>query len=383
MGVNFRKDLPVGQLSLLGEGNLRAFTKPTALDFFAGSGLATEALKPFFKIVWANDIDPKKANVYRANHRTPEITVTPLEKVSGHFMRPALLSWASFPCQDLSLAGNLRGIGKTRSGLVWEWLRVMDEMRQLPPMVVAENVLGLIGADKGRHYRILHSALVERGYRVGAVLIDAVNWVPQSRRRVFIIGINNEIRTDEWESSEPQWIHPKPIQKLVEGLASWVWWSLPSPRRIRKLLSDIVDPNSPLDDQTKSEHNLSLVPDKHVQRLDHGISNGQWVFSGYKRTRNSRQVLELRFDDLAGCLRTPEGGSSRQLVVINRHGELRTRLLTIEETASLMGVRKSYLIPGSYNDGYKAMGDAVVVPAVRHLARHLLLPIAEKIINRD
>jgi DNA (cytosine-5)-methyltransferase 1 len=58
-------------------------------------------------------------------------------------------------------------------------------------------------------------------------------------------------------------------------------------------------------------------------------------------------------------------------------GKLATRLLTVKETARLMGAPGKYKIPGSYNDGYKAMGDAVAVPVARHLAAHLLLPIAE------
>jgi DNA (cytosine-5)-methyltransferase 1 len=82
---------------------------------------------------------------------------------------------------------------------------------------------------------------------------------------------------------------------------------------------------------------------------------------------------------MAGCLRTPEGGSSRQLLILARDGALATRLLTVEETARLMGAPTRYKIPGSYNDGYKAMGDAVSVPAVRYLARHLLFPLAQRL----
>ena len=84
-----------------------------------------------------------------------------------------------------------------------------------------------------------------------------------------------------------------------------------------------------------------------------------FVAPGYKRTRNGSQVLELRFDDVAGCLRTPEGGSSRQVVIIRKHGKLHSRLLTVRETARLMGAPESYRIPGTYNEGYKAMGDGV------------------------
>ena len=98
------------------------------LDFFAGSGLVTEALKSYFTVAWANDVCKKKAAVYRANHPKKRFHLCSIHTINGADLPPATLSWASFPCQDLSLAGNLQGIMSTRSGLVWQWLRVMDEM---------------------------------------------------------------------------------------------------------------------------------------------------------------------------------------------------------------------------------------------------------------
>ena len=84
-------------------------------------------------------------------------------------------------------------------------------------------------------------------------------------------------------------------------------------------------------------------------------------------------------DGIAGCLRTPCGGSSRQIVVIGKNGKIQTRLLTVRETARLMGAPDDFKIPGSYNDGYMAMGDGVAVPVARYLAEHLLAPLASKV----
>ena len=102
------------------------------------------------------------------------------------------------------------------------------------------------------------------------------------------------------------------------------------------------------------------------------------AFPAYKRTRNHKQVLEVRFDGIAGCLRTPNGGSSRQNIVIADDGILRTRLLTVREAARLMGAPDSYELPGNYNDGYRAMGDAVAVPVASFLAKELLAPLADR-----
>lgn len=356
-----------------------ASAKPLAVDFFAGSGLVTTALNPNFCVAWANDICAKKADVYRSNHLGDNFVLGPIERLTGKDLPIATLSWASFPCQDLSLAGNMEGIESPRSGLVWHWLRVMDEMATRPPIVVAENVAGLVSAKKGEHYRQLHQSLLQRDYRVGAMIIDAANWIPQSRPRVFVVGVQKSVRTDGFEDAWPDWHHPTPIQRVAKGLDGWIWWRLPPPRATRKNLEDIIDISAPCDSEAKRDHNLSLIPPHHCQKLRRYIDAGFRVFPGYKRTRQGRQVLELRFDGMAGCLRTPEGGSSRQFLVLWRNGAFDTRLLTVREVALLMGATERYKLPGSYNDGYKAMGDAVVVPVVKHLSQHLLAPLAARI----
>lgn len=354
-------------------------TKPSVLDFFAGSGLVSEALKPYFSVVWANDYCPKKAAVYRANHQRHRFHRGSITAVNGQDLPTAALSWASFPCQDLSLAGNLKGIAATRSGLVWHWLRVMDEMQQRPAIVVAENVVGFMSAHSGTHYRQLHAALVDRGYRVGALMLDAIHWTPQSRPRIFVVGVDTTLDISTVSTTDPSWSHPEAIRKVAGSLPKWVWWSLPPPHQRTSSLASLIDFQAPCDEPERTRHNLELIPAPHRNRLAQALLAGERIFPGYKRTRKGRQVLELRFDNVAGCLRTPEGGSSRQLLVLARDGELHTRLLTVQETVRLMGAPERYKIPGSYNDAYKAMGDAVSVPAVRYLARHLLAPLAAQL----
>ncbi|MDO8531057.1 MAG: DNA cytosine methyltransferase [Dehalococcoidia bacterium] len=352
---------------------------PQLLDFFAGSGLVSEALGPFFNLVWANDIDPKKATVFCANHPSDVFHLGPIEQMRGSDVPCGTLSWASFPCQDLSLAGNLRGIGAARSGLVWQWLRVMDEMTIRPPIVVAENVSGLVSADKGEHYRMLHQALVLRGYRVGALELDAERWVPQSRPRIFVVGVLPTVETKGHEAQCPGWPHTPAIQKAAKGLDSWIWWNLPEPPMRTLALEQMVEVDTAPAEPQWSAHNMSLVPPRHLKRLREAVAAGRTVFPGYRRIRDGRQVLELRFDGIAGCLRTAEGGSSWQFLVLRRNGGFGARRLTVREAARLMGVPDDYCIPGSRNQAYKALGDAVAVPAVRYLGQHLLAPLANRI----
>ncbi len=349
------------------------------LEFFAGSGLVAHGVQKYFTPIWANDICEKKAMVYSANHGNDHFYLGSILDVNGAMLPSAPLSWASFPCQDLSLAGLIAGIDGERSGLVWEWLRVMDEMKSAPPILVAENVVGLMSVDGGSQYRMLHEGLRSRGYLVGVVQLDAARWLPHSRPRVFAIAVKESLDIPaELISGGPTWAHSSAVIAASKGLDGWLWWNLPTPKARKKNLEDIVDWNAECHDTKASARNISLVPPRHRALIsDDAIA----VAPGYKRTRNGRQVLELRFDGIAGCLRTPKGGSSRQYLVLKRGKGLVTRLLTVRETARLMGAPESYKLPGTYNDGYKAMGDAVAVPVARYLAKHLLSRLAESVSN--
>jgi DNA (cytosine-5)-methyltransferase 1 len=145
------------------------------------------------------------------------------------------------------------------------------------------------------------------------------------------------------------------------------------PERHHATLSGVVDFSLPCHDDATSRKNLALIPPAHMRRLE---TSDLRVAPGYKRIRKDKQVLELRFDDIAGCLRTPAGGSSRQYLVIKQGQEWKTRILSPREAARLMGAPESFKLPGTCNDGYKALGDAVAAPVAAYLAKHLLAPLA-------
>lgn len=245
-------------------------------------------------------------------------------------------------------------------------------MEQTPDILAAENVEGLISSDAGANYIVLHNELVQRGYRIGAIKLNAQNWIPQSRPRIFIIAVKQDIvLPDNLQSQNPNWLHPDNIVRAAVGLEQWVWWNLPEPEARQCQLSDIIEWDAPVDSKDKTNQLLLLLSDRHRQLLE---ENDSLAVTGYKRTRDGRQRLELRFDGIAGCLRTLKEGSSRQILM--RNGEIHSRLLTARETARLMGAPEDYWLPEKYNDVYMAMGDAVAVPAVHFLTEHLLFPLA-------
>jgi DNA (cytosine-5)-methyltransferase 1 len=347
----------------------------TALDFFAGSGLVTEALSQWFAVVWANDISPKKALTYAANHGEEHFVFGDIKDIKGARLPNATLAWGSFPCQDLSLAGKTSGIYAPRSGLVWEWLRVLDELDHHPPLLVAENVLGLLSSNGGSCYIDLHNALARRGYNVGPLIINAKWFLPHSRPRVFIVATKQDIPVDAHSSKDASWARTgKIFNDLSERLDNWVSWDIEPPQTPRPTLEECVEHGAPFPKREWQEHNLSLIPEERLRRFE---SSSELIATGYKRIRHGKQVLEIRFDGTAGCLRTPCGGSSKQLLILKTPEGLRTRFLTARETARLMGAPDSYKLPGTYLDGYMAMGDAVALPVARHLAKYLLYPLAE------
>lgn len=342
-------------------------------EFFAGSGLVAYGLKGMFRPTWANDISEQKAAVYKANFDGDYFELDDIKNVCGYNLPYAHLSWASFPCQDLSLAGLMGGIQASRSGLVWEWLRILDEIDEVPKILALENVSGLLSTHGGENYRMLHMALVERGYNCGAILLNASHFVPQSRPRVFVIAVRqgNDIPS-ELIGDGPCWLHNDAAASLGRSLPGWIWWKTDRPPRRRQTLKDIVEEGVPYD----KDPVLQIIPERHKRILD---ERDTVYATGYRRTRYGEVQLELRFDGIAGCLRTPEGGSSKQYLVVKRNGETHARLLTVREAARLMGVPDDFILPGTYNDGYKAMGDAVVMPVVKFIGERFLVKLAEAV----
>ena len=375
--MDFMKQLALCANPMAAKKRAKINGKFTCLDFFAGSGLVSAAMGNQFETIWANDISEKKAVVFNANIGSNVLDVRPIEDVNGAQLPSVDLSWGSFPCQDLSLAGDMNGLYASRSGLFWHWLRVMDEMEERPPVIVAENVVGLVSAENGRYYITVHEELAKRGYNVGAVMLDAIHWVPQSRKRIFVIAVKENIDISAFTCDAPSWCHPSPVVNVATKVTKWIWWYLPKPTKCSMTVADVIEFNAPCDNEKERNAKLNLIPKEKLESIIKDSKNTCRVYTGYKRTRNHHQVLEVRTDGIAGCLRTPCGGSSRQIVLIAENGNVKARLLTVRETARLMGAPDSFKLPGSYNDGYMAMGDGVVFPVAKYLSENLLAPMVK------
>lgn len=365
-------------------------------EFFAGGGMARLGLGTDWECLFANDFSEKKASAYRANFPdSAHLTVGDVAQVRlGDLPGRPDAVWASFPCQDLSLAGDRRGLDAARSGAFWPFWRLMEGMvrdGRPPRLIVLENVVGTLFSNGGRDFATLLEQLNTAGYCFGPLVIDAVRFVPQSRPRLFIVAVHASVPLEDRHTlpgpSEP-W-HTEALRRAYGSLppslqANWVWWLLPLPDAIRASLSEMIeDTPSGVRWHTAEEtaRLLTMMSPTNRRKVElAGQLPGRTIGTIYKRTRldenkKKTQRAEVRFDGVSGCLRTPAGGSSRQLLIVIERGVVRTRLMSTREAARLMGVPDTYELPANYNDGYHLMGDGLAVPVVSWLATHLLSPI--------
>ncbi|MFZ4069557.1 MAG: DNA cytosine methyltransferase [Caulobacterales bacterium] len=360
-------------------------------EFFAGGGMARMGLSSHWTTTFANDIDPAKAAAYRAAHGGQEMVCADVWALTSTDLpgRPGL-AWASFPCQDISLAGARGGLAAPRSGAFWGFWRLieaLDDESRAPPLLALENVSGLATSAAGADLAALVAALARRGYRVGAVEIDAAHFTPQSRPRLFLVAARGPIPAG---MTAPAGLAPFASPALVRAVArfdakttaAWVWWRMaPAPKR-NVDLAQIVDPSaccwwSP----AKTAALIDLMAPVQRARLDAMIASGaRYVGAAFRRVRSEngvkRQRAEARFDGIAGCLRTPAGGSSRQILLVIDEGEVKARLMTAREGARLMGLRDDYPLPKGETAALHLIGDGLCVPAVKFLNDALLKPLA-------
>lgn len=355
----------------------------TFYEFFAGGGMARLGLGDRWSCVFANDFDPVKAATYRANfpdaadhfHEGDVWALTP-DMLPGQ----ADLAWASSPCQDFSLAGARAGLGGGRSSAFfgfWRLMETLDDQGRAPRVIVIENVSGLLTSRGGADFAALGAALSARGYRFGAVEVDASVLLPQSRPRVFVIAARDVPAGMCGEGP----FHTRAVRAAWAALPApvadaWVWWRLERPPNRNADLAAVLEPDDavPWHTPAQTERLLSLMGPLHRARL--AASSGRAVGAVFRRTRveDGRRIqrAEVRMDGLAGCLRTPRGGSSRQAIVVVDGGRARSRLIAPREAARLMGLPDSYRLPTTTTGALHVAGDGVAVPVVRWLADQLL-----------
>ena len=271
-------------------------------------------------------------------------------------------------------------------------MRDLKREGRAPKIIALENVLGALTSKGGADFTALCRALDSLGYRFGALTIDAAHFVPQSRPRLFLVALRDDFSPPaDLTAPAPRAPFAAPaLRRAVAGLPpalaeQWLWWRLPEPPRVQSLARSTASTTSPRTHPgTSSEQTrafIAAMSKASLRDLAAARAKGsRQVGALFRRTRpdgagGTTVRAEARFDGLAGCLRTPAGGSSRQFLIEVEGEATRSRLLGAREAARLMGLPESYRLPTRRNDAYRLVGDGVAAPVVRFLSDHLLEPL--------
>ena len=366
-------------------------------EFFAGIGLVRLGLEQRGWIcVFANDIDPRKAEIYRRNFGEDDLTVQDIAELEACQLPEFDVATASFPCQDLSLAGKRGGLTGKRSSTFNDFIRLLNDLRRYkrqPRGVIIENVMGLLTSHEGRDIRTVLSSLTSLGYTVDLLVIDAARFVPQSRVRVFVIGLQEaKVTQPDSISVEAALSHElrgaKVCRVFLENQdVRWGFLDLPTlPSQTVKSLEDVVEQDINGFTGERLAKELSYIRGSSRLRLAKALSTAQVTGSpvylaGFRRMRGDLVSLELRDDGMAGCLRAITGGSSKQLLIQAKpDGSVVVRYMTAREYARLQGVPDDFWIPENQVAGLHAFGDAVAVPVLEWLGGTVADAFADELV---
>mgnify|MGYP000558691185 CR=1 FL=1 len=370
-------------------------------EFFAGIGLVHEALRSSgWKCAYANDIDLKKEEMYKGHfgsspyfHRED---VWETAKIMEKMQEQLFLATASFPCTDLSLAGHWQGFEGDHSSTYFGFTRVLQEMGdRKPKIVLLENVTGFLTSKDGADFVKAVSTLAAEGYWIDCIVLDAKSFVPQSRPRVFVIGFHESLRSGRILRQDDGWLSTGKWRSAIDGArplrpdslirlmdrttlaTGWATLALKPPNQVKYSLASVLDTGDEQEwwDKAATDKHYKMLSELHRTEVDRRAqAGGVHVGTVFRRCRNEEMRAEVRFDNLAGCLRTPRGGSARQIVMVIADGKVRFRWMSPREYARLQGVPDFTLAKNTIQSLF-GFGDGVCVPVVRWLDQNVLTPL--------
>ena len=366
------------------------------LEFFAGIGLVRMGLEAAgWRAVWANDIDQQKRDMYDTHFGDADthFELGDIHWLDADAIPEAKLATASFPCTDLSLAGGRRGLDGEHSSAFFGFVNVLADMGdRRPPVVLIENVCGFLNSRGGADFREAMLRLNELGYSVDPFVLDAKWFVPQSRPRLFVVGSRiSPGGSGGWALvGASSRIRPPAVNEFIASHPDirWSVRDLPDPpANSPKTLEDILE-DLPQDDPNwwspeRADYLYNQMSDRHKEIANAWMARDEWscgtVFRRVRRQSDGakRSMAELRCDGLAGCLRTPKGGSARQILFKAGHGRYAARLVTPRECARLMGAG-DFRMNAPATQALFGFGDAVCAPAISWIAQNYLNPLLDE-----
>jgi DNA (cytosine-5)-methyltransferase 1 len=232
---------------------------------------------------------------------------------------------------------------------------------------------------------------------VDAFILDAARFVPQSRQRLFVLGAQRAGQEDALRVRErgPDYtargyesdVRPRALASFIAAHQEIAWNIRDLPAQpalavgLRAILEDLPQNAPEWWSDERARYLLNQMSPRHRAVAEQMIAGADWSYGTvFRRMRKGASMAELRTDDIAGCLRTPRGGSGRQILFKAGRGEYHVRLLTPREAARLMGA-DDFTITASLNQALFGFGDAVCVPLIAWIATHYLNPLVSEFLH--
>lgn len=370
-------------------------TIKTVAEYFAGIGLVRLGLeKAGWRTIFANDYSIDKYEMYASNFQDADshYLVQDIFAISSDFIPTTIMATASFPCIDLSVAGNRQGLEGKYSSAFWGFIEILKQQAgNKPKLVLLENVNGWLTSNGGKDFRLTIEALNSLGYACDMFSLDAIRFTPQSRPRIFVVGIlTNKPNGDVFKLlRRPESLALKAMKNALEKNFDLKWHTLniPSPPAKKEsglvdIIEDMSDEDSRWWDEAVVEKHMRMMSPKHNAWVQEHLNTQTYYYrTMYRRVRQGKQRAEIRSDEIAGCLRTARGGSSRQMLVRMGKGNLKMRHLTPREYARLQGVPDDYVIQVNINQSLTGFGDAVCVPVITWIGENILNPLLDELLT--
>lgn len=287
----------------------------TIVSLFAGAGGLDLGLKEAgHNIIWANDFDKDSCETYRLNIGK-HIVCGDIKSVSASEIPNADVVVGGFPCQGFSVANKFRSPKDRRNELYLEFLRVLRNKN--PKWFIAENVSGIMSLDKGRVFQMILDDFTECGYRVSYRIENMADFgVPQTRRRVIILGTRDDLPLDQ------DLLHPEPTHSKIPKGSLLPW------RTMGDALTDFESKG--IEDDLQSQYTL-VVRD----------------FVGHRATSVDKPspTILARGNGKGGVNATPHPTAPRRL--------------SVKESAAMQSFPHWFKFTGSMTSQYRQVGNAV------------------------
>lgn len=278
------------------------------------------------EIVWANDIFEDAVETYRKNMGN-HIVLEDIHNISENDIPDCDIVIGGFPCQGFSVANMKRHMGDERNELYKQLIRIIDAKN--PKFFLAENVKGLTNLGKGEVFKMILSDFEKLGYLVQSKVLNAADFgVPQTRQRVIIIGVRNDIN---WLYKYPTPTHDK---NENNGLPKWI--------SVSEALANLPD------------------PDEENDVLNH-------TYSKYKLTINGYIGHRLLDPEKPAPTVTARGDNKGGVVILPHPNGIRR--MSCRELATVQSFPLNYEFVGNNSSIYRQIGNAVPPLLAYHVAK--------------